>query len=70
MSNQVVKTSVNLPLEVSNEADIVCREIGMARNAFVCLAVREYIANYKREKLALIEVEEKLKKANSLQLAA
>ena len=62
MSAQYVKMTVNLPTEVSNEAGAICQEIGMARNAFVCMAVREYLAKYKREKLEILEIEEKLRR--------
>jgi metal-responsive CopG/Arc/MetJ family transcriptional regulator len=72
MSTQYVKMTVNLPTEVSLEASVICQEIGMARNAFVCMAVREYLAKYKREKLEILEIEEKLRrniKSASLEFA-
>jgi predicted transcriptional regulator len=54
------KMSINLPKQVAAEADIICSELNIPRNALICIAVAAEVARHKREKLQMIEVEERL----------
>lgn len=62
MTKHFFKTSVNLPFELGVEANTICEEMGLARSAFVSMAVRDFVSRWKRERLEMLELEEKLKK--------
>lgn len=58
---QYTKMSINLPERVVIDADVICSELNISRNGFICIAVAAEVARRKREKLQMLEIEEKLK---------
>ncbi|MBW4598947.1 MAG: hypothetical protein KME29_04865 [Calothrix sp. FI2-JRJ7] len=59
------RTSINVPLELGGELLKACKETGLSVTAFCIIAIDEAIKKHKQERLAKLELSERIKTLES-----